>query len=135
MSVNYTPASSAPASLFVNQGRFTITTAELIAGYTSPLLDGIVISMQIKVNDNNITWTLNPKVFRYFWDTTIGNNINMNVPNIYSQNFIQTFTPDAITGGIAGAVYANTYSSFITVQANPLLVGVSVQINYLYWDI
>lgn len=135
MSVNYTPATSSPASAIVNQGRFTITTADLIAGYTSPTFDGIVIMMRIVVNDNNATWGLNPKVFRYFWDSTIGNNVNMNIPNGYSQNFMQTFTPDAITGGLAGAIYNNTYSSFITVQANPALLGVFVQIYYLYWDI
>lgn len=135
MSVNYTPSSSAPAVSLLGQGKITITTAELIAGYTSPTFDGIVISMKIIVSDNNATWGLNPKVFRYFWDSTIGNNVNMNVPNSYSQNFIQTFTPDAITGGLAGAVYASTYSSFITIQANPALLGVFVQIFYLYWDI
>lgn len=135
MGLNLNLPSGAPASAIVNQAKFTITTAELIAGYTSPALDGIVIMMKIIVNDNNVTWGLNPKVFRYFWDSTIGNNVNMNVPNGYSQNFTQTFTPDAITGGLAGAVYANTFSSFITVQANPALSGVYVQIFYLYWDI
>jgi hypothetical protein len=59
----------------------------------------------------------------------------MNVPNGISQNFSQTFTPDAITGGLAGAVYSNTYGSFFTIQANPALLGVSVLVEYLWWDI
>jgi hypothetical protein len=134
MSVNYTPPSAAAASL-INQSKVAITTADLIAGYTSPTLDGLVICMRITVEDNNATWGLNPKVFRYFWDTTIGNSINMNVPNGISQNFSQTFTPDAITGGLAGALYANTYSSFFTIQANPALLGISVLVEYLWWDI
>jgi hypothetical protein len=134
MSVNYTPPSAA-AAIYINQSKVAVTTADLIAGYTSPTLDGLVICMRITVKDNNATWGLNPKVFRYFWDTTIGNNINMNVPNGISQNFSQTFTPDAITGGLAGAVYSNTYGSFFTIQANPALLGVSVLVEYLWWDI
>jgi len=120
----------------IYQGRpIAITTPELVAGYTSTQLEGIVCFMQINVIDNNITWTLNPKVFRFFWDTTISNFVNMNVPNTYSQSFKQFFTPDGITGGTPGAVYTNSYSSFFTIQANPALVGVAVEINYCYWDI
>lgn len=135
MSLNYTLATGTPAPVLLSTDGIQITTSELIAGYTSPTLNGLVICIKIKVNDNNLTWGLNPKVFRYFWDTTIGSNINMNVPNGISQNFQQTFTPDGITGGLNGAIYALTYNSFFTIQANPALLGVSVRIDYLYWDI
>lgn len=91
--------------------------------------------MQISVNDNNLTWTLDPKVFRFFWDVTIANNVNMKVPNTYQQNFKQYFTPDGVTGGPAGAIYDNTFNSFFTIQANPNLLGVFVEIVYCYWDI
>lgn len=136
MSLNYLlPSGTGATSPIILGDRISISTPELIAGYTSPILNGVVINMLIDVSDNNITWTLNPKVFRFFWDTTFANNVNMNVPNAYQQNFKQSFTPDGISGGIAGAIFNNTYQSFFTIQANPALVGVSVTVYYIYWNI
>lgn len=129
------PSGGGAASPILQADKIEITTAQLVAGYTSPVLNGIVCFMQINVIDNNITWTLNPKVFRFFWDTTFSNFVNMNVPNIYSQNFQQFFTPDGVTGGTPGAIYTTTGASFFTIQANPALVGVAVSVNYLYWNI
>jgi hypothetical protein len=136
MSLSYLlPSTGGSTGPILQADKIVITTVELIAGYTSPTLQGLPVFMVISVYDNNLTWTLDPKVFRFFWDVTIANNVNMKVPNTYTQDFRQYFTPDGVTGGPAGAIFANTYNSFFTIQANPNLIGVFVDINYCYWDI
>jgi hypothetical protein len=136
MSLSYLlPSTGGSTGPILQANKIVITTVELIAGYTSQLLNGLPVFMQISVNDNNATWTLDPKVFRFFWDVNIANNVNMKVPNTYTQDFKQYFTPDGVTGGPAGAIYENTNDSFFTIQANPNLIGVSVEIIYCYWDI
>lgn len=129
MSINLNLSASA-ASPILEGTPFNITTAQLVAGYTSPLFSGVPLSIKLKFNFINATWNLDPKSIRYYYDIPTAFNVSMGTFTPAVQDFQMVFMPGSVFG-----TFGTTSNSFFVITSNPNLLAVNIDVSYTYWNI
>jgi len=120
-----------PTSNVILEGfPFNISSAQLVAGFTSQFFLGVPVSIKLKFNFINPTWNIDPKSIRYYYDniTFVSNPMGTFTPA--SQDFQCIFMPGSVFG-----TFGQTGKSFMEITPNPNLLAVNIDVSYTYWDI
>lgn len=129
MSINLNLSASA-VSPILEGTPFNITTAQLVAGFTSGFFQGIPVSIKLKFNFINPTWNLDPKSIRYYYDVPTAFSNSMGTFTPANQDFQCVFMPGSVFG-----TFGQTGNSFMVITANPNLLATNIDVEYTYWDI
>lgn len=109
---------------------FNISTAQLVAGFTSNFFLGVPLSIKLKFNFINPTWNLDPKSIRYYYDVPTAVNNSMGTFAGATVDFQSIFMPGSVFG-----TFGQTGNSFMIITANPNLLATNIDVSYTYWNI